>query len=54
MLFEANARARCPKSKHSGRDHLDAAVAGAVVAFNDGSSQTGKFAVCVPFLRRAL
>ena len=29
--------ARCPKSKHSGRDHLDAAVAGAVIAFNDGN-----------------
>ncbi len=30
--------ARCPKTKHSGRDHLDAAVARAVVAFNDGSN----------------
>ena len=30
--------ARCPKSKHSGRDHLDAAVAAAVIAFNDESS----------------
>ena len=30
--------ARCPKSKHSGRDHIDAAVAGAVIAFNDGNS----------------
>eukprot|EP00795_Rhopilema_esculentum_P005687 gene5687-10932_t len=29
---------RCPKISHSGRDHLDAAVAAAVVAFNDGSS----------------
>ena len=30
--------ARCSKSKHSGRDHLDAAVEGAVIAFNEGSS----------------
>ena len=30
--------ARCPKSKHSGRYHIVAAVAGAVVAFNDDSS----------------
>ena len=29
---------RCPKISHSGRDHLDATVAAAVVAFNDGSS----------------
>ena len=29
--------ARCPKSKHSERDHLDAAVAAAGIAFNDGS-----------------
>eukprot|EP00795_Rhopilema_esculentum_P005821 gene5821-11124_t len=27
---------RCPQISHSGRDHLDAAVAAAVVAFNDG------------------
>jgi len=30
--------ARCPKSKHSGRYHIDAAVSGAVIAFNDGSN----------------
>ena len=30
--------APCSKSKHSGRDHIDAAVVGAVTAFNDGNS----------------
>ena len=30
--------ARCPKSQHSGRDHIDAAVAGVVIAFSDERS----------------